>query len=558
MAVDPNIKKKADDIRNKIYGKEVRESLASGLEEMSSDVVENEGRQSVVEGRQDSVESQWQVVSDEMTDKDVISAPEIIAARNGEANLKARLDKEHDEVTAQLAQTVELLNRELSLGGSLKYGKIELPSDFNHNINFDLWRDIDGSIRHNHDIENELVAEEIYYVSENGRSQNDGLSPENPVNAMSVAVDLIQANDSITTGKIIILGGYLSRALGALVRPITKNIIIEPEKDVETIVGTYERNLTWQLHSGNIYKSAITSSNFAVYDRKFREDFNLPTKYKKVNSISECGAVPGSFYSDGTSIYVHRIDGSSIDNNELHVCINAGFYTIDIVEDVKLIVKDLTILNARVNEPFDIKGLDGVKGNFICKNVNLYSSFNGSNGFKFNNLKSVWMFNCLAKDIDSDAFNYHATENDLSKPSFVFEYNCVAINAGVENLASGTSNATTAHDEMHILRVGSIGQNTRGPVLADVNGCYSINYDCTMNNSLLTGTGYTNSAFCFNDSPWSKNPNPTGKAVLVNCSGGDSETYGINCDESFKEEGKITIDNFKGKNIPNDIQFSVV
>lgn len=105
MAVDPNIKKKADDIRNKVYGREVRESLASGLEEMSSDVVENEVRQSVVESRQDNVESQWQAVSDEMTDKDVISAPEIIAARDGEANLKARLDKEHQEVTAQLAHT---------------------------------------------------------------------------------------------------------------------------------------------------------------------------------------------------------------------------------------------------------------------------------------------------------------------------------------------------------------------------------------------------------------------------------------------------------------------
>lgn len=111
MAIDPIIKKKADDIRNKVYGKEVRESLASGLEEMSSDVVENEGRQSVVEGRQDSVESQWQAVSDEMTDKDVISAPEIIAARNGEANLKTRLDEEHQEVTTQLAHNAkDLLN----------------------------------------------------------------------------------------------------------------------------------------------------------------------------------------------------------------------------------------------------------------------------------------------------------------------------------------------------------------------------------------------------------------------------------------------------------------
>src|SRR5699024_11017438 len=99
-AVDPNIKKKADDIRNKIYGKEVRESLASGLEAVSSDVVETVGRQNEVEG-------QFQDVIENTTDKDVISAPEIIAARNGESNLKARLDKEKNEVAAQLAQNVK-------------------------------------------------------------------------------------------------------------------------------------------------------------------------------------------------------------------------------------------------------------------------------------------------------------------------------------------------------------------------------------------------------------------------------------------------------------------
>lgn len=103
MAIDPSIKIKADNIRTKIYGKEVRESLASGLEEMSSDVVETVGRQ-------DDVESQWQNVVDETTGKDVISAPEIIAARDGEANLKARLDKENQEVTAQLAETTQRLN----------------------------------------------------------------------------------------------------------------------------------------------------------------------------------------------------------------------------------------------------------------------------------------------------------------------------------------------------------------------------------------------------------------------------------------------------------------
>lgn len=100
MSIDPKIKQKANDIRTKIYGKEVRESLASGLEVMSEDVED-------IKGRQESVESQFQAVLDETTGKDVISAPEILAARvsadgTNHNNLKERLDKEHQEVTSQL------------------------------------------------------------------------------------------------------------------------------------------------------------------------------------------------------------------------------------------------------------------------------------------------------------------------------------------------------------------------------------------------------------------------------------------------------------------------
>lgn len=85
-------------IREKMYGIDVRESIASGLEAMSEDVVNNTERQ-------DTVETQFQQVIDETTGKDVISAPEIIDARNGEPNLKTRLDDEHAQVTAQLQQT---------------------------------------------------------------------------------------------------------------------------------------------------------------------------------------------------------------------------------------------------------------------------------------------------------------------------------------------------------------------------------------------------------------------------------------------------------------------
>lgn len=100
MAVDPIIQQKAEDIRMKIYGKQVRESLASGLEAMSSDVVE-------VEGRQDEVEEHFQQVIDETTGKDIVSAPEIIAARNGKDNLKDRIDTFENDTNAQLAQKAD-------------------------------------------------------------------------------------------------------------------------------------------------------------------------------------------------------------------------------------------------------------------------------------------------------------------------------------------------------------------------------------------------------------------------------------------------------------------
>lgn len=103
MTVDPNIQQKADYIRTRKQGSEVRESLASGLEAMSEVVVGNTNRQN-------EVETQFQQVIENTTDKDVISAPEIIAARNNEANLKARLDKEHQQVTAQLEQIEYFIN----------------------------------------------------------------------------------------------------------------------------------------------------------------------------------------------------------------------------------------------------------------------------------------------------------------------------------------------------------------------------------------------------------------------------------------------------------------
>lgn len=105
MAIPESIKQKANKIRNEVYGKDVREALASGIEE-AGDIADQ------TRERQDSVEAQFQSVLDETTGKDVISAPEITAARVGaddtnHPNLKERLDTEYQKLSSQLAQKAE-------------------------------------------------------------------------------------------------------------------------------------------------------------------------------------------------------------------------------------------------------------------------------------------------------------------------------------------------------------------------------------------------------------------------------------------------------------------
>lgn len=68
---------------------------------------QREGTVSKIENRQDTVENKFDLLQQEMTDKDPISAPEIIAARGDEPTLSARLDKEQQEINTQLAQTAK-------------------------------------------------------------------------------------------------------------------------------------------------------------------------------------------------------------------------------------------------------------------------------------------------------------------------------------------------------------------------------------------------------------------------------------------------------------------
>ena len=107
-----DIKKELNDIKNAVYGREVRGSIHDGIKKINEEV-EN------TTDRQDSVEAQFQSVLDETTGKDVISAPEITAARVGAddtnyPNLKERLDTEYQKLSSRLDTEYQKLSSQLA------------------------------------------------------------------------------------------------------------------------------------------------------------------------------------------------------------------------------------------------------------------------------------------------------------------------------------------------------------------------------------------------------------------------------------------------------------
>ena len=100
------IRKHADNVRTKTYGQEVREAQARNAEVAGLIASEAVDISNETKERQDTVETQFNSVQQELTDKDPISAPEIIAARNGKSTLNERLDETDEQLEDEIGVNI--------------------------------------------------------------------------------------------------------------------------------------------------------------------------------------------------------------------------------------------------------------------------------------------------------------------------------------------------------------------------------------------------------------------------------------------------------------------
>lgn len=117
-------------IKNAVYGREVREGIHDGVFRANQIADGADTKADNTQIRQDAVEDFNNQMIQEMTDKDVISAPEIIESRDGEDKLSARLARDKSElkgrtldlaVNAQLDFDISPTNISIGLQSAVDY-----------------------------------------------------------------------------------------------------------------------------------------------------------------------------------------------------------------------------------------------------------------------------------------------------------------------------------------------------------------------------------------------------------------------------------------------------
>ena len=414
------------------------------------------------------------------------------------------------------------------LRNPVAHGKINLPADFIA-IDFNLYRGIDGNITHDMDLDalwrNNNIEEVIYTDIETGNNRtgdgSEGNPYRTPAKAFEVASASANSNIKIIVNADILLRLEMFADFDTFFEFTNKNIVITTKNNKKIPFlngdssGRYSHSLSdiptgsllsWTLHSGNVYSTSRSNTSF-VSDTTFRDDYtgNIKKMYS-ASSVEECENIPGSYFIDGSTVYVHTYNDREPDENIVRVF------------QWSLPLKLFRLRNSTLFiENFEFFNYDGITivgdstSHYIFHNCDFGQTGIG-NSLTHLNTRKIYMLNCTTHDSYLDGFNYHYTAQDRN--NLVFEYNCIGYNNG--NQPGGTgNNFTTAHEGISTIRVNCIGTQSQGVVCADVNGCYSLLYDCQMFNSKLDYSDKRCASYQFSTDVGVNNA----KAILVNCKG---------------------------------------
>lgn len=432
----------------------------------------------------------------------------------------------------------------------LNNGVVNLPTSFPE-LPFDIIRNDEYNYSHNATPHNQFNwddATEIF-MSTDTKSANDGLTFDKPVDG---AIFSYHYNNGMYNGQSKFIFTIIDNVFTATTNiqyqvPGIKHLLIRSGSvSGKSILARSKRagveTTEWEVYEG-IYKLNITDgSGHPILDvintinTDNKEAFNY---YNKVNSIDEVKVKKGTFYQDGALLYCNPL---KTDNVRYLMPITSSKISNTNSDNETLMFEDLYFTTDNNKFAFSSE-IDKV----YFFNCGFYRG-TGSDGFSISGSRyNVYLFDCVSMYSQKDGFNYHSN----STSSLAVEVNCISYSNGqykrsVGNQTTHSNNGSTAHDGMNILRVGSHYWDCEGPVVADVNDCYSISIGVKVGNILDTTTGHRDAFHLSAESGTSVKPK-----YVIECN-----SYGLNINNGINApQGNAYYLDFTGNtNIENAIQ----
>ena len=438
-----------------------------------------------------------------------------------------------DGEVSQLSLDTQVSNLAENVGKPI--GTLTMPSGFTPTLPCNFIRGSDGVITHDMDFAPYRTGTTIWFhqvlgsdVSGNGSELTpyksimkcfdiaiagvgDYVIRTNDTNYVNRYFGSLQANKTITNKRISVIGGASNMVLGTLAEALTW-----------TAVGTG----TWKATRSGVY---------GVFDMANLDSYGVQPPLAVVSSVANCQASANTWYTDNATVWVHTSDGNIPTVNTIGVGLAVMNFPVILKENATLYLENVTIIGGTFGDLITINGDANVQGTFLAKNCKFIGGMlriSGATGnvISLYNVKNTYLFDCIFAHGSRDGMNGHYANIPIGnrRECLALEYGCVSYGHGKYD-GNANNNATTYHEGITVLRINGQGFNTNGYVLADVNGCYSVCYNCHMHDSWVSNSAMY--LFCDAD----------GVIYLFDCIGGGLGLYDI-----ISNTVPVNVRNFRG------------
>lgn len=393
----------------------------------------------------------------------------------------------------------------------------------------------------------------------NGNDANNGLTSSAPKKSL---YNLIM---NISGSKVIyVLAGNhdrINHKLYNISRTKLDSTIIIGVGDVTLNNYFSTDDYSFSNYSGDAYVAtnsifgSTSDSVGTVVDYAVLDSLGIPTRYKRMATISGCVDSAGTYYSTAGTVYIHAIDNRAIDTSirisnatilNFRFTTDSAFLSISNINfeggGVGFFDRNHAILNA-----FDVRLKDCSVG-FVPYQpgsvvINQYGIFASE-------IRSIYAQNCRAFSGEGDGFHYENSANTANtaagQRTKVLELDCTAFDWG--NVDQGffpsprdASNGSSSHGNTNIYRVNGSYFLNRGQQVSDVGESQDFLVGCNVGRSTAPDVDTSQGRQCgfgVND----------GQMYLLNCisyGGNKYSAYSHSLTEGLFTDGQFIISRSK-------------